>query len=487
MIQQHGVSPNPDSVPRSGGTDVEVFDSIGPTKRRASLEVEVDGARGEDPDTGATKALALPQWGSSPWTNFVIVTAAYTTDNIAGPFAFQQAGWTAGVFLLAYAAATTYYTGVLLGKQTIPEGDNGSYPWITGKWLGKAGFYFAMVMQVLSYFTFIVVLLVKLGEWSSLAFRHYEESRICLNSFIAISALVLVVLTQVPTFRQVVPMAVLSLVLSFVRLILVYVQMGRYDMGTNCSPDYDLPDDESRILTFFKGLSTFAWMFGGHGMYPEEIREMKDPQENFGKALNFAYAIIILQYALMVFPAYYTWGSWTSPVLLDNLPDDNVTTLAIWISIVWMLITAAISNLLLCLTMEVHVWNLSPLVHFDPLARFPPVVTRFCHRALMVGLQLFFALMLQEAGIGNIQAFVGAFGFGALTFWLPYILELRRVRRRALLHYGLLGLGMVLTTFGIYSAVASMVAETGGQLFSTHCRQVNLQNATEGPCDYVYD
>jgi len=455
--------------------------------RRSSLEdVGLDEQDGDVPVRG--KALQrLPSfsghgWGSAHWSSFVIVTAAFTTDAISGPFAFQQSGWGAGFVFLAFGVLTTYYTGVLLGLQTIPLKNAGSYPNIAARALGKPGKWFALAMQVAAYFVFVVVLLVKLGQWASLASRNLEDTRLCLSSLIAIFAVILMGLVQTPTFKHVVPLATLSIALSILRNLLIFVQMGRYNMVRNCSPTYTVPEEGSGLQTFFRGLSTFAWMLGGHGMYPEEIREMKDPEEHYMKALNWAYLIIVAQYVVLIVPSYVIWGQWTSPILLDNLPDDGVTTFIIAISIVWMLITATISNLILALTIEVNIFELNPLRHWE--GRFPNALKRILHRGGIVLFQLFFALMLQDAGVGNIQAFVGAFGFGALTFWLPYVLELYRVKRRRIVHVFLLFCGLVLTFFGIFSAIASIRAQTGGKLFGTECHHTNLLDPNGGPCIY---
>ncbi|GBG28019.1 Amino acid transporter AVT1B [Hondaea fermentalgiana] len=453
------------------------------------LSLEVDDRSGEFVDEDAVPGVGGSAWGVSPWYTFVIVTAAFTTDNIAGPYAFQQSGWIAGTLFFIFGVATSYYTGRLLGNQSIPEQDEASYPKITERAFGVCGHYFALTMQVLSYFTLVVVLLVKLGLWMSLAARHVnEENRLCISTLIVVSAAILAVLVQTPTFSHVMPLAALSIAISLLRLILIYVQMSSYEMGTNCSPTYEIPEEEagSQVLTFFRGLSTFMWMLGGHGMFPEEIREMREPQRHFYKALNWSFVIIVAQYVLTIVPTYFVWGAWTSPLLVDNLPDDNTTSAIVILSVVWMFIEAAISNLLLCLTVEVHVYNLSPLKQClrEPGTLVPPVVKRVVHRLGVVLAQLFFGLMLQDAGVGNIQAFVGAFGFGALTFWLPYILEMFRVPNYRGLHTVLLIIGVVVSVFGMYTSMASITAATSGGLFSSECRHLDLLDPLDGPCIY---
>lgn len=460
-----------------------------PKLHRGSLEID-----DEQDDNNRFLGSGVPgvggsAWGVSPWYVFVLVTTAFTTDNIAGPYAFQQSGWIAGFFFFVFGVACSYYTGVLLGNQSIPEQDEASYPRITARALGRGGHYFALVMQVASYFTLVVVLLVKLGLWMSLAARHVsEENRLCITSLVIISAMILVVLVQTPTFKHVTPLAALAVAFSLLRLVLVYVQMGRYDMLQNCEPSYELPQEEgSTFMTFFRGLSTFMWMLGGHGMFPEEIREMRDPEVHYYKALNWAYGLIVVQYLMTIIPAYLVWGSWTTPLLVDNLPDDNITSAIVILSVVWMFIEAAISNLLLCLTVEVHVYNLSPLQHFirKEGELIFPAVKRGLHRVFVVLLQLFFAVMLQDAGVGNIQAFVGAFGFGALTFWLPYILEMFRVPKFRGLHTVLLIIGLVVSVFGMYTSLASIHEATQGTLFSSECKHLDLLDEESGPCVYT--
>lgn len=493
------------------------------------------GAPGHAGKAPASRAGGPPGWGESSWVNFVVVTGAFSADNLAAPFAFRLSGWATGLAILAYAAGSTYYSGLLLGRQAVAEGGRASYPRLALVALGKPGFRVTLALQAASYFLLVVVLLVKLAEFMSLGLRH-SGLDLCLPTLVAVASVVVAVLVQVPTFRHVVPIAGVALFVSILRLALVLLQVMLYDMASTCEPDYgthglDQPSSNStgvgggpgatgvglefaagtgsggegadqsfgqsdpthHAYSFFLALSTFAWLFGGHGMYPEEVREMRNAKADFGKALNWAYVVLLAQYLLALVP-YAVFGSWTSPRLVDNLPDDGITTAVAWLSVAWAAITSVIGCLALCLTVEVHVLGLSPLVHWTPALAvgdcpgggfcggMPPWCLRAAHRCAMVGLLLGAALALQDAGLMGIQALMGAFGFGAFTFWLPFLLALRLSPRRRALHAALLCLGLLLSAGGVYTAIRAIAHSESGSLFALSCPQVQLKPG--GPCAF---
>merc|ERR1711941_34500 len=87
------------------------------------------------------------------------------------------------------------------------------------------------------------------------------------------------------------------------------------------------------------------------GMFPEEIREMRNKDHYFG-ALHAMYIIVILVYATNAYVAYFVWGDWVAGDIQFNWPLNGATFISALLSAVWVLIEIAISHVMLLGTME---------------------------------------------------------------------------------------------------------------------------------------
>mmetsp|Transcript_2903 Transcript_2903/g.5502 ORF Transcript_2903/g.5502 Transcript_2903/m.5502 type:complete len:470 (+) Transcript_2903:3030-4439(+) len=465
-----------------------------PLMEFGSSRNRVKGAEGSVSSIQRASDLAAPAdaefWGQSSWVNFVACTASFTLNNVAGPYAFQTSGWVIGSIFFVYSAVATYYTAFLLGKQSVPLGANATYPNVVAAAFKKFGYYFAMSMQALAYFVTVPVLQITCAQVLSLTLRHDENSP-CVGSLIAIGALIQLVLVQAPTFRWVTPIACISLLVTVLRQVLVYVQMARYDMFSNCHASYDTPSGENgQGYNIFISLGTMAFMFGGHGFIPEQLREMRNAEKLYVRAVNWTYFIIVVFYLSMMIPAYYVWGSWTSPILVDNLPDDSVSTAVMYLTYVWGVTEMVVPTYVLSLGIETVCFKMSPHIHLNSKDTtgwlgIHPFVWRVLNRSFIVGLELFFALLLQDGGINNIQALVGALGFGALTYWLPCLVELVNCTHYRAVNAVLTLCGLTITVGGIYTAAVGISQESGATLFGAGtCQRIQMLNVSQGPCIY---
>ena len=446
------------------------------------------GPKHEDANGTEDEVLLL---GVAPWWNFTTVTAAFTLGVIYTPFSWSGAGWTWGTLFFVYSFATTWYTGRILGKLSIPEGERSSYPHLGKKYTGRAGEIFVYVAQFLAYYTVGVALLVNLGQWQSMLMRHYA-GRLCLTELIAYSAVFSAVLASMTTtFRHVMPWAVLSLLSTLVRTILLVVQIVRYDMFATCSPTFGA---SVTGVSTMEALATSAFLFGGHGLFPEEIREMrKDHREHrFNLALALAYVVIGVTYLIWGPLSYAVWGDSVTGDIVQLWPDDDVTSAALVFSVIWGIVELQVSQVLLMLTVEIHGIGLHPHESwFAPRTawwwsgRMPPALLRVLVRCGIVLTQLFWALMLQDAGIANIQALCGAIGFSALTYFFPFVLY-DRFRKGSKPHpawrslWFLLFLsGFVVLIGGVVSSIEGFVTTTNGALFGAGgCGVVDLVGNT---------
>jgi len=127
----------------------------------------------------------------------------------------------------------------------------------------------------------------------------------------------------------------------------------------------------------------------------------------------------------------------------------------------------------------------------------PIWLRRFLLRTGFACTEIFLAFMLSSAGIANIQAFVGAFGFTALTYYCPFaaywklVLQKQGTSLCQKMCYGLMfASGVLLTVVGVYASVAGMVDELSTySLFDTsRCSLSDVANlqSCSNPCVAAY-
>ena len=78
------------------------------------------------------------------------------------------------------------------------------------------------------------------------------------------------------------------------------------------------------------GLSAFAYAFGGHGLYPEQLREMAKPSR-WPCVMAATYAVCIPLYVLCGMLGYYAYGDASLANINVNFPDNVANRLSIGI------------------------------------------------------------------------------------------------------------------------------------------------------------
>merc|ERR1712060_251888 len=96
-----------------------------------------------------------------------------------------------------------------------------------------------------------------------------------------------------------------------------------------------------------------------------------------------------------------------------NFPMNTATLVSAVLSVVWGLIEMTLSHVLMLSLVE-------SALGLSGSASGQNRLCRFLLRAGFACTEVFFAFMLSSAGIANIQGFVGAFGFTALTYYYPF-------------------------------------------------------------------
>ena len=76
------------------------------------------------------------------------------------------------------------------------------------------------------------------------------------------------------------------------------------------------------------GLAAFAYAFGGHGLYPEQIREMADASQ-WPAVMAATYAACVPLYVVCGLVGYYAYGDAAKANINLNFPDDAANRLSI--------------------------------------------------------------------------------------------------------------------------------------------------------------
>lgn len=435
---------------------------------------------------------------NSAW-HFTIVSAAFTLANVFAPYTLSAGGWLWGSVFWIYSTATTWWSGVLIGKCVLDgtkRGVGSTYAEMMEDAFGTAGYVFTIVMQLGTYYMVVVALLVDAANWCLLAQQVLQElsylngAGLCLWQWIFVCGVAIGVLGQIQTFRQIMPFAIASLASTLLRQFLMYYQIANHDVLVECEPHYGGVTSQ----TLVNSLSTTALLFGGHGLFPEEIREMRKP-ESFFVALHTCYAIVVVVYASNAYVAYYAWGNWAAGDIQFNWPLNEATFVSAILSILWVLIEIAIANVMMMGLIE-KVLKLDRS-NFRSASTACFRACRFLWRSIFVLSQVFFSFMLSSAGIADLQALVGAFGFTALTYYAPFAAYWKLIASKKgerlvwQMIYGLASLsGVAVMLLGTYVSLTSIAKTLSTyHLFDTStCTTSNILDLSScsNPCREAY-
>jgi len=296
------------------------------------------------------------------------------------PACFAQTGWTVGMLALVYSSVVTYDTGLVLGEVCRLRPKIGSYPGLCGEALAAcaarrgwspqawrdAGAGCCLVLQFATYYLTTVAELIYFEQFFG---QLFDQSRLCQWQWLLLAAAVSLPVLQLPTYHEtrwaaallgLLPLAI-NVAVMFYEVLLVRpwrCQPGpRYDgllgfadeggalsgggeeaLSNRTSPQgRDLND-------VFLGLSAFAYAFGGHGFYPEEIREMSTPSA-WPSVMNWTYGVAIPLYWACGIVGYYAYGDFSWSNINLNFPRNAANTASIGVQVVQEVYFILVGNL----------------------------------------------------------------------------------------------------------------------------------------------
>mmetsp|Transcript_71275 Transcript_71275/g.200704 ORF Transcript_71275/g.200704 Transcript_71275/m.200704 type:complete len:447 (-) Transcript_71275:2398-3738(-) len=345
-------------------------------------------------------------------------------------FAMGQMGWFWGTFWLLFSGLATWISGHLLGRLCINHHCD-TYPELGEKAFGRAGRNMVTACQWFGYFFVGVVQVAALGSSYVQTFADVPAlNSICQNAFMIIGALVLVPFLQIPSFTGFGQLALFSASIAVFGTFIYLGEIARNGKYTDvCYDQYTAP-------SIMANIANMAFTYGGHGTFPEQVREMKDPNDFF-RGFDILYGVAMPFYTVCALVSFWAFGNMNSANYIENLMDNNIVKVNLYLSLLSGLPIIVLGQVVILLQLEIPAgilptdwWvnrsqNEGQLATFLRSTKLSPVMIRFFFRTFYIGVLLLLAEMLDDAGLGTIVSISGAIGLAAMTYWLPFVLALK--------------------------------------------------------------
>ncbi|KAG5563411.1 hypothetical protein RHGRI_005984 [Rhododendron griersonianum] len=246
-----------------------------------------------------------------------------------------------------------------------------------------------------------------------------------LYEFIAIATVVMIVLSQLPTFHSLRHINLVSLLLSLGYTFLVVGACVHAGSAKDAPPkDYSLETSESAmVFSAFTSISIIASLYG-NGILPEIQATLAPPVAGkMLKGLLMCYAVIFVTFYSAAVSGYWAFGNQSNSNILKSLmPDEGPSLAPTWLlglAIVFVLLQLfAIGLVYSQVAFEIMEKKSADVKQgmFSKRNLIPRLVLRTIYM-IFCG---FFAAMLPF--FGDVNAVVGAIGFIPLDFILPMLL-----------------------------------------------------------------
>ncbi|XP_019053800.1 PREDICTED: probable GABA transporter 2 isoform X2 [Nelumbo nucifera] len=359
-------------------------------------------------DAGA--AFVLESKGNWWHAGFHLTTAIVGPSILTLPYAFRGLGWAMGFFCLTGMAVVTFYSYYLMSK-VLDHCEKEGRRHIRFRELA------ADVLDGYQYWSWNRCYTACGGVPPDGPLKLYE--------FIAMVAVVMIVLSQLPSFHSLRYINLGSLLLSLGYTFLV-VGACIYAGHSKRAPlkDYSLDASKStRTFNAFTSISILAGIFG-NGILPEIQATVAPPATGkMVKGLLMCYAVSFVTFYSIAVSGYWAFGSKSiSNILKSLMPDDAPSLAPIWVlglAVIFVLFQLFAIGLVYSQVAYEIMEKKSADVNQGMFSR-RNLIPRLLLRTLYMVFCAFFAAMLPF--FGDISGVVGAIGFIPLDFILPMLL-----------------------------------------------------------------
>lgn len=380
-------------------------------------------------DAGAV--FVLESKGEWWHAGFHLTTAIVGPTILTLPYAFRGLGWGLGFFCLTVMGVVTFYSYYLMSKVLDHCEKEGRrhirFRELAADVLGSGWmFYFVIFIQTAINTGVGIGAILLAGECLKLMYSNLSPNgSLKLYEFIAMVTMVMIVLSQLPTFHSLRHINLASLLLSLGYTFAVVGACIHAGTSKNAPPkDYTLESSESsKVFSAFASISIIAAIFG-NGILPEIQATLAPPAAGkMVRGLLMCYTVIFLTFYSAAVSGYWVFGNKSNSNILKSLmPDEGPSLAPTWLlglAVIFVLLQLfAIGLVYSQVAYEIMEKQSADVKQgmFSKRNLIPRIILRSIYM-IMCG---FFAAMLPF--FGDISGVVGAIGFIPLDFILPMLL-----------------------------------------------------------------
>ncbi|KAG9132893.1 hypothetical protein Leryth_014825 [Lithospermum erythrorhizon] len=416
-------------------------------------------------DAGA--AFVLESKGEWWHAGYHLTTAIVGPTILTLPYAFRGLGWVFGLFCLTVMGVVTFYSYYLMslvldfcekaGRRHI------RFRELAADVLGSGWmFYFVIFIQTAINTGISIGAILLAGQCLQIMYSSLSPNgTLQLYQFIAIVTVIMIVLSQFPTFHSLRHINLLSLLLSLGYTFLVVGACIHAGISNEGPPrDYSLEKTQaSRLFSAFTSISIIAAIYG-NGILPEIQATLAPPAAGkMVKGLAMCYIVIAITCYSVAISGYWVFGNKsTSNIIKSLMPDEGPSLAPIWVlglAVIFILLQLFAIGLLYSQVAYEIMEKKSADVKKGIFSK-RNLIPRIILRTLYMMFCGFFAAMLPF--FGDISAVVGAIGFIPLDFILPMLMYnmTYKPRRSSLTYWINCSIIIVFSGAGLLGAFSSL-------------------------------
>lgn len=416
-------------------------------------------------DAGAV--FVLESKGEWWHAGFHLTTAIVGPTILTLPYAFRGLGWGIGFLCLTAMGAVTFYSYYLMSKVLeFCEKDGRRhirFRELAADVLGSGWmFYFVIFIQTAINTGVGIGAILLAGQCLQIMYSEiFPNGSMKLYEFIAMVTVVMIFLSQLPTFHSLRHINLVSLFLSLGYTALVVAACINAGKSENAPPrDYSLESsDTARVLSAFTSISIIAAIFG-NGILPEIQATLSPPATGkMVKGLVMCYTVIFFTFYSAAISGYWVFGNKASSNILKSLmPDEGPALAPTWVlglAVIFVLLQLIAIGLVYSQVAYEIMEKKSADVNEGMFSK-RNLIPRIILRSLYMIFCGFFAAMLPF--FGDINGVVGAIGFIPLDFILPMLLYNMTYKptRSSLTYWLNISIIIVFSGAGILGSVSSI-------------------------------
>ncbi|KAM6557675.1 hypothetical protein CsatB_004694 [Cannabis sativa] len=380
-------------------------------------------------DAGA--AFVLQSKGEWWHAGFHLTTAIVGPTILTLPYAFRGLGWGLGFLCLTVMGMVTFYAYYLMSKVLDHCEKAGRrhirFRELAADVLGSGWmFYFVIFIQTAINTGVGIGAILLAGQCIQIMYDELSPNgSLKLYHFIAMVTVVMIFLSQLPTFHSLRHINLGSLLLSLgYSFLVVGACINAGTSGTAPPKDYSLESSKSaRVFSAFSSISILAAIFG-NGILPEIQATLAPPATGkMVKGLVMCYTVIFITFYSVAVSGYWVFGNKSNSNIFESLmPDEGPALAPTWVlglSVVFVLLQLLAIGLVYSQVAYEIMEKKSADTKQGIFAK-RNLIPRLVLRTIYMILCGFFAAMLPF--FGDISSVVGAVGFIPLDFVLPMLL-----------------------------------------------------------------